>query len=176
VASGQPVGIAPGMAFSMGGNFGWYIDTDSVVQIEITIGNSSYGDPFFERKTIRVGTLGAVYKEFVGNSFYLAGGGLYKTVEFGWEKDELFQIGDSRGSFKGNSIMATFAIGNQWQWDGFTMGCDWVGIAAPLYSKTTSTDRTDLATEDYGKLDDEEQRQLKDIQLYGLRLYVGASF
>ncbi len=169
VVTGQPAGIMPGGVFAIGASFGWYLDPDSIVQLEATSGKSSFLWIFWPR--VRASTLGLSYKKFVGETFYLAGGAMYKSVEY-----DDWQIFSDDGSFKGYAILANFGLGNQWQWRGFTLGCDWIGLAVPLTSKVTESNVDGLSEYDLDDLERHQQRQLKDVQGYAVRLYLGASF
>lgn len=68
------------------------------------------------------------YKYFLGNSFNI-------MPTFGWRR--------TTGNNENNSLPTSFfysprftyeeigaglRIGNEWQWENFTMGCDWIGI------------------------------------------------
>ena len=73
------------------------------------------------------------YKRFTDNSFYLAPEIFYLnyTEKFNRSKDdELTGMG------------LGLRLGNQWQWDNFTLGCDWVGIGRTMvYFKSTTSDK-----------------------------------
>ncbi len=99
-------------------------------------------------------------KLFTGNSFYVEPAAYYRnqyqvysTTEFGASTVE---IDDADIKDAGLSLR----IGNQWQWDNFTIGCDWIGISRSLV--------------DLGSTGDTNSDRLASTSL--LNLYLGASF
>jgi hypothetical protein len=66
------------------------------------------------------------FKSFTSNSFYIAPEIYYLNVT---EKDSLFiSFSDDEEDETLIAAGAMFRIGNQWQWDNFTIGCDWFGL------------------------------------------------
>ena len=80
--------------------------------------------------------LSARAKWFLGNSFYLTGGAGYRdnTVsERNVEYDDANRVSiPSVRAHTQEAITAELGIGNQWQFSGFTIGCDWVGLSQPV--------------------------------------------
>ncbi|GEM_PF-1948082 len=67
----------------------------------------------------------AEFKQFIGNSFYLATNFVYLKQDYSQsdyylEQDNSFYRGFGAG----------IRIGNQWSWEHFTIGCDWIGIGS----------------------------------------------
>ena len=108
---------------------------------------------------------GTVYsmdvKIFTGNSFYVKPGiyyrkqtdvlsWIYNSSADNWAANEKAEIED---------IGINFRIGNQWQWDNFTLGCDWIGLSRTV-SKLSETGNTE------------------DLEVSGaaLNFYLGLSF
>ena len=72
-----------------------------------------------------------------------------------------------------------FRVGNEWQWENFTMGCDWVGVSQPIYSNVKEDKFIPSAgSPDYDRRQyvDEQNRFVKDTNINLLRVYAGASF
>ncbi len=73
------------------------------------------------------------YKRFTDNSFYFAPEIFYLnyTEKFSRSKD-----------YEQTGMGLGIRLGNQWQWDNFTLGCDWVGIGRTMvYFKSTASDK-----------------------------------
>jgi hypothetical protein len=80
------------------------------------------------------------YKKFLGNSFYLSPSLFYKI-----EKEQTSYI--YTDSVRNSSVSDTgvgFVIGNQWQFDNFTIGCDWIGLNQSLFKMGTVQERDDI--------------------------------
>lgn len=81
-----------------------------------------------------VSNVAAQYKFFLGNSFYLA--------------PEIFYLNYFRkyANRRLTSIGAGLKIGNQWQWEHFTLGVDWIGVGENVaYFKRDNSYGTRLA-------------------------------
>lgn len=83
-----------------------------------------------EGKAIFVG-----YKHFFSNSFFVRGGLWHEKVkgEFTVSKDVLATSEDVTQSIGWYSALnMQLGIGNQWQWESFTLGCEWIGSMTRL--------------------------------------------
>ncbi|HYX34227.1 MAG TPA: hypothetical protein VE954_14075 [Oligoflexus sp.] len=71
------------------------------------------------------------WKRFLADSFYLRAG-----LEHFNLKGEYFIASESENVRLHVGDMsrqnALFALGNQWQWESFTLGCDWAGASYPI--------------------------------------------
>ncbi|MDQ3231406.1 MAG: hypothetical protein M3Q07_06255 [Pseudobdellovibrionaceae bacterium] len=76
------------------------------------------------------------YQYFLGNSFFVKAGLENLNMAGRLETFGLMRthIGDL------NQQNALLGIGNQWQWRSFTLGCEWIGAAAPLSYSYSSYD------------------------------------
>jgi hypothetical protein len=85
---------------------------------------------------------------------------------------------DTRRAFEGSSTAASFSLGNQWQWENFTLGCDWIGYTTPLGSKVESQSYASATSPDYerARLEEDKSYYLKESFYHGLRFYLGATF
>ena len=114
------------------------------------------------------------YKKFHGNSFYWRGGGMLRTFEYNTNFTEFDKSADTK--VKVSSVGVDFAIGNQWQWDTFTMGCDWFGLFVPLTGSYTHSRPDGISDSEY----DSEKNEAKKLSMRGhsqlLRFYLGLSF
>lgn len=172
IATGQVFGVGPiPGSLTQGGSFGYFINPDLIISLEVVSGNSpiilfdinSY-------RSVKYNSVGIHAKNFVGRSFYFKGG---VDVNRFTEDFVGFNIANRHG-FDSDSTSASIAIGNQWQFSHFTLGCDWVGATLPL----TSNIKSEYASDNYEKasLEDDKTRYLKSTGLQLLRFYLGASW
>lgn len=80
------------------------------------------------------------YKRFIGNSFYLAPEAYYFHF-FDKKKDgeNVFDITVDKLAAVGVSLR----IGNQWSWERFTLGVDWIGAGKNLATWTKDDEDID---------------------------------
>ncbi|MNT16573.1 hypothetical protein D3C72_1516840 [compost metagenome] len=146
------------------------------MQVELSKGSSKTGDKETDGINEREGTtVGAYVKKFVSNSFYAKGGAEYTKVKY--DNDYLWNFSGNSDAygFEANVLSAGLVIGNQWQWENFTLGCDWIGLTLPVSHEVTSeySDSYALAKK-YNKED--QETLLENASATVLRFYVGASF
>ncbi len=125
-------------------------------------------------------------RKFFGNSFNVSGGLIYGAITdtklVGEESTGANECSYSgcQNNLEYSEIRSYFAIGNQWQWDYFTLGCDWFGIAlSPLYQKIWKSElrRIDLNTgDDIGESSGKKPSPSEKAFGRVLVLYLGASF
>lgn len=72
------------------------------------------------------------YKRFFGNSFYLKSGLYYKNLKTKIDLDDFYESKDRTERLQ--AIGLDFRIGNQWQWDYFTIGVDWIAQNIDFYN------------------------------------------
>jgi hypothetical protein len=113
------------------------------------------------------------YKHIVGNSFYYFAGVASQTVTS--TKPDFFE---SEGSeLSATHLAAEGGIGNHWSWSGFTMGCDWVGLAYPLVELASSESFPDDGKEEDIESDrDSFDEQASGANLMNVRFYLGMHF
>ena len=165
MVAAQIVGYGPARTVQSGLILGFFLDHSMLLQLELMKGNNLTSGVFFDR--VESESYGVHFKGFAGNTFYYKVGLDYIKVT-AYNRDTLFT--SSNFEVQGNKVGASVSIGNQWQWSGFTMGCDWVGISVPLtHTTTTNTYGTEYTT---GKA--EYYIEQTDVQL--VHFYLGASF
>lgn len=154
-------------------NFGWYQNRNLIWQIETTSYNRRENSIIDASSS----SIGLHLKFFTGNSFYMNGGLDLRRVDY---KDEYLYVSGSgweTAGFTSESLAATYGIGNQWQWDKFTIGCEWVGVAAPISYRVSNEVIPDNLTS-WSR--DELNRDIKRYSSNGvmtlLKFYLGASF
>ncbi|MCF8057871.1 MAG: hypothetical protein K9K67_01135 [Bacteriovoracaceae bacterium] len=145
-------------AVSVGATFGYYIDGNKL--ITATISKINDADDLYDDHKGTVVKIGP--RVFAGNSFYLDAGVFYLNSTYTYNSS--FSLFDS-SSVKEVSIFkkagATFKIGNQWQWDNFTLGVDWIGAAVEL---------VDLGSK--GR----DLSEVENLEIIALNLQIGMSF
>lgn len=98
------------------------------------------------------------YKEFNGNSFYYRPSIFFREMSIQDTEDADYVFRD---------LGVGYAIGNQWQWENFTLGCDWIGAnirASILYYEDTQSSEVLFRLRGYG------------LTLDVLNFYLGVSF
>lgn len=151
----------------------YFLNRNALVMAEINKGSAD-GRYFFTSDeddfNINGNSFGLYFKKFNGNSFYFRTGLEYRNVNYEYANySESYSF-----SFSGSSLAAAFIIGNQWQWENFTLGCDWVGLGVPVWS-TLANEK--LSNQLYkGDLGYAQDRYVRATYIHLLRFYVGASF
>lgn len=172
----QVLGIGPLPTFSSGFQIGKFLDHDSLIFIEM-MGGGHTTKWTLSNYDLKANTIGVHYKKFSGNSFYWRAGLDRRVVNLDVDSDRLFSDENSTWGFDGESFALNGQIGNQWQWQNFTMGCDWVGYSLPISSRV-SGEYINSTTPEYDEEDlkDEKERLTKMSSVNLLRFYLGASF
>ncbi|MBX2995101.1 MAG: hypothetical protein KF681_09770 [Bdellovibrionaceae bacterium] len=175
----QIVGLGPSIISSSGLQGSMFLDPNSQIMIEATSGsgrpllNGLFGSDY----EYRASSFGVHYKRFVANSFYWRGGVDYRTSSVDYKYTSWVGNPDSTYKFSGNSVALNFQIGNQWQFDGFTLGCDWVGYSMPIASNVTSEEVNSTDEAYYRRrMKDDQDDFLKNGHFNLVRFYLGASF
>lgn len=173
-AEWQMFGVGPNGTSEGAVIIGHHIDANSLWQIEVGSGGTSGSTLWLIDHLEYSGTaIGVHYKRFIGNSFYVKMGIDYRSVKY----DYTYPFSGYEEHFEGNSIAAGLVIGNQWQWDNFTLGCDWVGVSLPFASSVTNETVASSSDSYYrSSLDDAEAKYLRNGFAQALRFYVGYSF
>ncbi len=173
----QLLGQGPGANISRGGaTFGKYLDRNSLITIDFTKGNNFKSKGYYSDYELSDLTIGFSYKKFASNSFYYKTGLDYRKMNYHYiSRDISTSIIDRENKFQAESIVASFSIGNQWQWENFTLGCDWVGYSMPIY--VNISDESSVGTTSFvGYMKDDQDYLVRDGVLTLLRFYLGASF
>ena len=180
MVTAQANAVGPSLVSNGGVQGGIFLDHNSLLLLELTngAGGAFLNGLFGSEYTYRASSVGVHYKRFVANSFYVRAGGDYRVATFDYKYTSVFG-GTYRSDyhFEGNSLAANFQIGNQWQFSGFTIGCDWVGYSLPVVSNVTNERMSANSTDtDRKNMQEDQDRFLKQGHLNLLRFYLGASF
>lgn len=174
------VGVGPSIATTYGVQLGKYLDLNNVLIFEATTGTNNWNSTsstgtYGRVRDLSATSLGLHYKHFSGNSFYFRVGADYRTLKY---KSTFTNLDQSRDitSFDGDSVAMNLQIGNQWQWESFTLGCDWVGYSLPVTS--TIKNMQVVSSSDYEKkwAKEDADMYITKGNLNLLRFYMGASF
>jgi hypothetical protein len=145
-----------------GFTFGFYKEPNNIVFASFY--TLEYNDFNFHDEELDDGSLFELgIQHFTGNSFYIKPTIYLRNQQLG--DDEEYDSGSS--SYKLTDITdyktvgIGFSIGNQWQWENFTIGCNWIGIKKDL----STLDKDGPGTDAYYEVTSEL-----------LNFYLGASF
>lgn len=186
------LGVATPLAAGGGATFGFHLSGNQVIEGNVAVATASAEDDgsistdsedyssYDMRKSGSSAIIGARYKQFVTNSFYWHGGlasrsskaSLYAVEKYGDESTKIASVDYS-------DLGLTLAIGSQWQWDTFTMGCDWIGIYAPVVktkSDYESSNEDTVSSSDAKKARSNFRDEMQALNIQGLRFYLGAAF
>jgi len=168
------LGFGPSVATSSGVNAGLFLDRNNLLELEYVSGRPltiDWGNSY-DHLDSKTSSFGVHLKHFAGNSFYVRGGLDYRMADYDYTYNySSTDKGESK--FNGDSIAATVIIGNQWQWQNFTLGCDWIGVALPITSQVKS--ESVVGDKPY-YFEKDKDTLLKKTATVLLRLYAGASF
>ncbi len=118
----------------------------------------------------------AKLKYFIGNSFYVDLG--YSREN--WDltlpifNDKTFDVVDIKGQVQNDGL--GIRIGNQWQWQSFTLGCDWVGAFSAFSTKASFETLGDLEEVQRAREEDDAITNFGGNSAHLLRLYLGWAF
>ena len=100
---------------------------------------------------------------------------MYRAYEYNTGFEDLSD-NTTNDKVKVSSFGVDFAIGNQWQWETFTQGFDWIGLYSPL-AGTYTVSRPPNATDSWYQSERKSAASLsKRGGLQLLRYYLGVSF
>jgi len=134
--------ILTGISFGSGSagiEAGYHLDTNTVVGLEfhsLSGLDDDQDSTFYEDRKGQAISLSL--KKFTSNSFYIKPAIYHRTqnhIESGWRSysstTDKWTV-SSRNSTEFTDMGVSFTIGNQWQWENFTLGCNWVGLSRSL--------------------------------------------
>lgn len=182
IVTAQTLGLGPVLWNSQGLTAGYFLNRNLILQMEVMRGDLRLHG--LNDKEVKMQSIGAHFKHFLANSFYYRIGVDHLKVQtdqmvYGRTTSYPFSgpgvvTSESLGQFEGTMTGATLTIGNQWQWENFTLGCDWVGITSPITSQISFETANDSTAQ--SRLEDDENFLVKSSKLHLLRFYLGASF
>jgi len=170
----MPMSLSQWTGANAGVNAGLFMDSNSLVNVSYSWSMESYGCTTSYECEFKTKSLGVSYKKFLTSTFYVQGGINQHQIRFTEEDEDLFfpEIVYEYG-FTADVTAASFAIGNQWLWNDFTLGVDWIGMEYPLMTSF----RNESASDNWKyKLRDKKEEYTGQGAMLAARLYLGASF
>jgi len=174
----QLLGVGPSYVTQSGIDVGYFIDRNMLVFGEFMLGKlddgtfSTYADGTTGSLSIKGNSLGVHFKHFVSNSFYYRAGLDYRSIKYSLRNT----LSGASGDFDGRSFAITFNIGNQWQWENFNLGCDWIGISLPISNSLSHESSVTNIYYPSSTYKDHQDILVKNANFNVLRFYLGASF
>ncbi len=159
--------------FGVGAGFLYYLSTDNVLSFEIGAGTNYDFTSSFAGDTVNSHDrrIGFYYKGFVSNSFYLKTGLEINHVHYNVVHYPLFGGSSFSQTADVRLYSVFFGVGNQWQINKLTIGCDWAALMVPFanshYSEESSG--TPFSVWDL-------KARLTSVGLIVGRFYIGMSF
>lgn len=121
-------------------------------------------------------------KHFFSNSFYAIGGVAYRDTDASYHVRPIFPLSLQSvevATLKERDLGITASIGNAWQWENFTLGCDWVGFHMPIIKFKDDYDRKGILLSGVDSLENDRnkfERQGRQLGVLALKFYLGAAF
>jgi hypothetical protein len=115
----------------------YFLDSDSLINLSYfdLSDDNTVTDDYDDGTAIELS-----FKQFNGNSFYFQVYGYYRSIEE-TDRTNSFLFSSPDGFYRLKDAGLGIKIGNQWQWDNFTIGCDWIGLGRRIakFSEEGST-------------------------------------
>jgi len=115
------------------------------------------------------------YKQFEYNSFYWRVGGGVRQYKVTTDLDAITGS-DLVSTGVASSVGVDFAIGNHWQWENYSMGCDWIGFFQPVAGSYSYTKPNGAKDSSYTDAETDLKEMSKNGNVEFLRFYLGAAF
>ena len=119
-------------------------------------------------------------KSFWANSFYTNMGLSKRDYKYKWDAWNYDASGSISTSTQTKadrtSLGFEFHIGNQWQWDSFTLGTDWIGMFIPTTTSGSNTAPSNSAASLESIFTASDWNYAKENQVAFLRFYLGWAF
>lgn len=173
----EPVGMSVSPIPSYGLRAGYYLTDSSVLLAKYVYGKA---DLLFFESTTKFAEVG--WQGFWGNTFYTFFGIGMRDLHVKTRIDLSAAIAGENGTANTTMGITSYgfsaAIGNQWQWENFTLGCDWFGTFTPLVkgAQRDSGFSDDLSEEDRKEKQDKFDDVAENISYQLVRFYIGVSF
>jgi len=163
--------IAPFPTSGLAG--GYYFNENLLAEISYVTGSVAISDV-----GISWSLVGARAKWFWGNSAFINLGLSQRSFNFDSKLPSTTAgVPDVAVNAEAKSLGLDFGLGNRWQWDYFTLGCDWIGYFAPISSSGSSAiNIPGVETKEQDELNDLLKKLGETASFSVLRLYLGISF
>lgn len=115
----------------------YFIDSDTLVSLRTSYGEEE--DTVGVKEEERQFSVELGVKRFVSNSFYLKPTVYYRNYKNTELEDNFWFNDETNGVERYEDIGMGFSIGNQWQFESFTIGCEWFGLSNSVKTFENST-------------------------------------
>ena len=115
-------------------------------------------------------------KMFFYNSFYTDVGFAVRNITGETTLEPLTGDNEISSSLSVTSYGALIAIGNRWQWEYFSLGCDWIGSFYPISTGEITISDSEATDEDIQETRDSLNDTASTSSGMFLRFYLGVSF
>ena len=159
-------------ALGIGVAAGLYLDSDT--RIDAQLARHDYS--FLGRRT-ESSEMKLEVQKFLSTTFYLSGGLTYQDIESS-DRDYFFDL-DATYDYDGtaNLLGLHVSIGNEWQWESFSLGAEWFGLLQPLVTESSIKFAKEDPDSTYQPAREAEfENDVKEISPFGLNLFIGVSF
>lgn len=173
-ALGLLYGLGPLWGRNTGVTLGYYFDRNSVLELRYAKLDGSVSCSGDWECSGKGKSIGVGYKKYLGNSFYLLGS--VDQREASYSEVDNSPYNPYTINFDSSSTLIGLAIGNQWQWENFTIGVDWIGIGYPVLTSISNEKITGNSGYARSYLDTKKKNFATDSVPLALRLNLGVSF
>lgn len=158
-----------------GGYLEYFFNADSILQLgfQQTLPSDNGVNA---GETIKYQNINLHLKKFVANSFYVRGGFDHRRVTYKYLSYFANGTLEEETRFNGDGWFGSIALGNQWQWDHFTLGADWFGVTMPISKSIESQYSAGTFSQNLRRLSDEIDYRLGTSQYFFVYFYLGYSF
>jgi hypothetical protein len=130
----------------------YFLESDALLAFRGSYSDDTSGTNEYKDRQI---SFEIAYKKFVSNSFYLRPGVYYRD----YKEENVYESFWSDQTERYKDLGMAFAIGNQWQFNKLTIGCDWFGLANSFKTFKNTT-----------------PYQIRELSVSLLNFYMGMSF
>jgi len=113
---------------SYGIHLGEYLSTQNLLEFEFTQGELSWW--FIHVRSL---TLGLHLQHFIGNSFYLSAGADDRKLTLE-DPSVAVMAAIPQTIGQAESLNLALGLGNQWQWQHWSVGCEWMSLMIPVWT------------------------------------------
>ena len=106
---------------------GYFLSPKSMLSLKYANQNGTNGDEATKMRSLTLG-----YRYFTGNSFNIMPAIYYRRSNSVHYRAAFFTGTPERSTLTYEDVGAGLRIGNEWQWENFTLGADWIGVNAKV--------------------------------------------
>jgi hypothetical protein len=168
----ETIGLEEQRIGSFGPSFGYFITPHSILSLQF-LGSRHSKSLASMNESWNANGIGISYKIFQGNSSYLSLGLVQTSGTYKYSSTFLIPTNEQLDF---SALWGRVAFGSQWQWEHFSVGCDWVGFSYPIRGQVTNVVTDSELEGESSFLSGERGKYAASFQATYLHLYVGAAF